>query len=182
MLTNLAYRKIETLANELIAKSEISEPPVPVDRIVEGYNITIREFDFEEGISGVLVITEDGATIGVNPGDTKTRMRFALAHELGHFLLHKETNEVFIDKDFIVKWRNVESNGNYTVEEVNQEMEANAFAAALLMPKNLIEREMAKKEMVEMGENALLIELANRFDVSLPAIAFRITNINSYYV
>jgi Zn-dependent peptidase ImmA (M78 family) len=182
MLTNLAYKRIETLANELIAKSEISHPPVPVDKIIEGYNITIKEFDFEDDISGVLVIAEDGATIGVNPKDNNTRMRFALAHELGHFLLHKDTSEVFIDKDFIVKWRNVESNSNYTVEEVNQEMEANAFAAALLMPKNLIEQEMAMQDMVQLGENALLEQLATRFVVSVPAIAFRITNINSYYV
>lgn len=182
MLSNLAFKKIETLAVDIIAQSEITKPPIPVEQIAKKLGVVVAELEIGEDISGMLVISEGKAVIGVNSVDTSYRKRFAIAHELGHFCLHKDKNQLFLDKDFLVKWRNPESNSNYTAEEVMREQEANAFAASLLMPKLFIEKMMAMEALKRLNENDLFTELANLFEVSIPAIAFRMTNINYYYV
>jgi Zn-dependent peptidase ImmA (M78 family) len=182
MLSNLAFKRIENLALDIIAQSKITKPPIPVDQVAQKAGVVVTELEIGEDISGMLVISEGGAVIGINSIDVAYRKRFAIAHELGHFFLHKDKNQLFLDKDFLVKWRNPNSNSNYTAEEVVQEQEANAFAASLLIPKSYIEIAMATRQFKNLNENDLFTELAKLFAVSIPAIAFRMTNINYYYV
>ena len=66
--------------------------------------------------------------IGVNEDHHSNRQRFSIAHEIAHFVLHH--GDTYIDKGYRVHFRDLES-GSGTKRE---EMEANAFAAALLMP------------------------------------------------
>lgn len=72
-------------------------------------------------------------TIGFNPTESKTRQRFTIAHELGHFELHKQDSGLFVDKEFKMLFRDQNSSSG----EIRKEQEANAFAAAILMPENI---------------------------------------------
>ena len=181
MLINQLYKKCETLALELLERYEITNPPIPIEKIAKKIGLNIVTFKFEDDIAGALIIEKETGTIGINPTNTIERRRFTIAHELGHYLMHKIGNEFFVDKDFLVKWRNA-STSKYNDIEKTQEIEANAFAAAILMPKNLIIAEIEKSTMKNLGEGELITELANRFKVSTIAMSYRLTNINNNYI
>lgn len=179
MLSIQAFRKAETLAAKIIADAGIHSPPVPIESILSENGINIIEYNLGNDISGVLFVREGKGVIGYNPKDSLARIRFTIAHEYGHFLLHKEGHELFVDKDFLFKkFRNANS---YTDAEKRQEQEANAFAAALLMPKFLLDAEMEKSELSDFSESELVSILAKKFKVSDVAMSYRIANLNSYF-
>lgn len=86
------------------------------------------------------------------------RVNFTLAHEFGHYLLHREAlkDGIQCSRRDMMRW-NAEHN--------KREAEANEFASYLLMPRNLFE--------IEMQKDALSLHLfqqaADYFDVSLTA-------------
>src|SRR5258708_40276309 len=73
--------------------------PVDVNAIAAYFDIDVRLVDLEDEISGMLVLKDDQAIIGVNVNHSITRQRFTTAHELGHYFLHKEPGKVFIDNN-----------------------------------------------------------------------------------
>jgi Zn-dependent peptidase ImmA (M78 family) len=175
-ISNSRFRQITELANEMIRQNSISKPNVPIEKISRKEGVQVVEADLGNDISGMLVINGDTAVIGISPGQTKERKRFTIAHELGHFLLHKDSkNSVFLDRDFIVKYR---SNKPYSDIEIRQEQEANAFAAAILMPQQLILAELDKSDFQDLSETELINELALLFNVSVPAMTYRLLNLN----
>lgn len=137
-------------------------------------------YDLGEDVSGILVIENSKGTIGYSSENSRVRQRFTIAHELGHFTLHKhsKSNEVFVDKDFIVKYR---SEKQYTQAEIRQEQEANMFAATLLMPKELLIQELSKKDYKGLSESEFISAMAKVFDVSIPAMTFRLANSNLFF-
>lgn len=160
----------------LINKYKITSPPVPVNDIVKGEGLNLIPYNLGEGVSGTLVIENNNGYIGYNPTESKVRQRFTIAHELGHFVLHTNdsTQKIFIDSSFIVKYRSAK---NYTDLEWRHEQEANAFAAALLMPESFIKSELAKESVNKLNEIELIEFLAKTFNVSVPAMTFRFNKI-----
>jgi Zn-dependent peptidase ImmA (M78 family) len=81
---------------------------------------------------------------------------------------------MFVDRFVRVNWRNGESD--------REEVEANAFAAELLMPRRLmqeeIERAVAKAGTVTPKQ--LVTQLAKRFHVSAEAMSYRLTNLGIF--
>ncbi len=99
----------------------------------------------------------------VNQGDSQGRRRFTAAHELGHILLnHHDTFHVDLDS-------NEGSPPNYNWRF---ERSANDFAAALLMPEELVRRS------VENRVQSDLKGLAREFDVSLQAMSIRLAGLS----
>ena len=168
--------KIEQKADELLRECRIASPPVPVETIVTHLSITVAHKSLGEGISGILVIENGEGTIGLNLKDPPTRRRFTLAHEAAHFVLHRQLqSEVFIDRDLIVRYR---SERDYTELEARQEQEANIFAAALLMPKDMLKREFEKEQYAGLKERAFIEKMAQVFNVSTQAMMYRLANVN----
>jgi len=177
-------KEIENIASMMLIENNIFEPFVDVDQIISSKNITSMPYDFDEQVSGVLVIKDNVATIGYNEKNSLERIRFTKAHELAHYTIHwkptsKTNQEVFVDKDLFMKFRN--TNNDYNPEEVRQEIEANIFAAALLMPKHFIEKELNKPEYQKLEEPNIIKILANKFKVSEPAMTYRLTNLQMFY-
>ncbi len=170
-------KRIEKSAETIINDAGITSPGVPVDQIARKQGLKVLAYDLGAEISGVLVIAAGTGTIGFNPKDPKVRQRFTIAHELGHYLLHakSEQEQLFVDSNFIVKFRKSKP---YTKAELTQELEANAFAAALLMPKSILTEELQKAEYAELPELELIDRLAKLFGVSTPAMTYRLTNLN----
>lgn len=180
MLTASSFNKSEEQANLILSNFKIKQAPTPVEEIAHKLNINVIEYNLGDSASGVLFINKEMATIGYNPQDPIARRRFTIAHELGHYIMHRDFNNLFVDKDFMIKkFRN--SNSSYTAKEYRQEQEANAFAAALLMPKHLIEVEMVKEDIYDLNEMELITQLAKKFQVSIAAISFRLANLNIYF-
>lgn len=173
--------KIEARVIELLTQFNVTAPSIAVKQIVKDLGLNLISYDFGEKneISGILVIENGIGTIGYNPQNSKQRQRFTIAHELGHFLLHGHSkSEVFVDTDFIVKYR---SEKNYSPHEVRQEQEANAFAAELLMPKKLLLAELKKDSYRQISEQEVIKNLAKVFEVSILAMSYRVANTSLFY-
>jgi len=167
---------VEEKAYELLKELSIKTIPTPLDEIAKHFNITIQEDDFEGDISGVLFRDpdENQTIIGVNSRHFKQRQNFTIAHELGHFMLH-EGNKFRIDRNFRVNFRDNNSSQATDFEEI----EANAFAAALLMPENKV-REVVKKKLkegIDLEDSKELEKMASQFGVSEQALLIRLVKL-----
>jgi Zn-dependent peptidase ImmA (M78 family) len=168
-------RRIEKLAAKLLEDLKVEKLPVPVNKIAESRGLSIKPYDLGADVSGVLVIEGGRGTIGINPSESTVRQRFTIAHELGHFELHKDGDELFIDKGFKVLFRDQNSSKG----EIRKEQEANAFAASLLMPEKFIRAEIEKNSFDLTDEDSMK-KLARTFNVSVPAMTYRISNLGLF--
>ena len=132
----------------------------------------VRYVPFDGQMSGLLHRSENGnrVVIGVNSRHPTVRQRFSIAHELGHLALHEPAFQ--IDQHAFVSFRNSKSSGASDPREI----EANQFAAALLMPEALL-----TACVEQLGENPdvedSIRRLAQRFDVSTQAMSIRLTSL-----
>lgn len=98
--------------------------PVPILEIARllGYRITYFEVNEKtKDIAGA--VRYDTKTIFINPNDSPQRKLFTAAHEIGHAVLHEEDGDI------------IDTRLNINNSSSPKEIEANRFAAALLMPK-----------------------------------------------
>lgn len=87
------------------------------------------------------------------------RKRFAIAHELGHFELHSASQLILCSEEDMFIWN----------ESKSQELEANEFAANILMPEEIFAR-FIKPEQPNMDK---VRELAREFRTTLTATVLR---------
>ena len=167
----MIIRYIEEKADKVLKDTNCFTIPVDVITCASEMGIKVNEVDLEEGVSGLFVIKDKVAHIGYNKNHPENRRRFTIAHELGHYLLHSKETFLFVDKEEKVLYRNMESSSG----EHQKEREANAFAAALLMPKDLLLEEIKEYDF-ESGKK-LPDFLANKFNVSEQAMTIRLTNL-----
>ncbi|MDP1844940.1 MAG: ImmA/IrrE family metallo-endopeptidase [Sediminibacterium sp.] len=170
----MASRKyIQQLANSLI--EENPRLPIAIDKIIKNQGLKLVPYDHKDGISGILMIEQNSATIGYASNESPQRQRFTKAHELGHFMLHRGGN-LFIDKDFKTMYRPASSNAPSTEW---QEWEANEFAACILMPEHLVKEEMKKIQIdyADDSETSWIEQLAKKFKVSVSAMSIRISRL-----
>ncbi len=94
---------------------------------------------------------------------SKGRINFTLAHELGHYLLHRQAYpEGFAcSSEDVVRWDS---------EYGQVEHQANVFAANLLMPLDDYRRQIPPRERVDLE---MLSACAERYQVSLIAATLR---------
>lgn len=118
----------------------------------------------------MLVRGHGQTVIGVNSLHHPNRQRFTIAHELGHLLLHKD--EVHIDRSFRVNRRDEVSSLAVDPDEI----EANRFAAELLMPYNLVMADLLECE-IDLEDEDEIRRLAKKYEVSLQAMTHRIINL-----
>ncbi len=167
------YTRIEQLADGLLREARVSDAPVPIDDIVRGQGITIRLMDLKEN-SGLVVRDGIRTVIGVNRAHAPTRRRFTVAHELAHALLH-EGKEVHYDKDFRVDFRSGASSLGVDVVE----MEANFFAASILMPWRFLEADPLVAGLDFENADVAIKGLAARYKVSPHAMSIRLGNLSA---
>jgi Zn-dependent peptidase ImmA (M78 family) len=139
--------------------------PIDIRAILKAHGITVHEEDLEGNVSGVLMIQEKQVDIIVNKNHIPGRQRYTLAHELAHYLLHKSQTNVFVDE----MYRDAKS--SYGIDQ--REIEANAFAAELLMPEELLRDEIAKKPL-DANDDAAFRRMAAKYGVSPQALTFRL--------
>ena len=155
---------------DLIRQHGIGGPPLDVPRLAQKLGIKITESDLGADCSGLLVKRGKSAVVAVNWEHHPNRQRFTIAHEIGHFVLHK--SGTYVDRSTSAFFRNAES-GSGTVKE---EREANRFAAALLMPAAWIDRAISHNSL-NVDDDKAVQELAEQFEVSSQAMSFRLANL-----
>lgn len=175
----MAVRKkyIRALAENLLVRHNIKHREVPVTDIIRALDIEVRMEEVDADLSGFLFRdAEKGrAVIGVNAAHPENRVRFTLAHELGHYLLH-EGETVHFDGNrpgMTVSLRSNESSKGTN----DNEREANLFAAELLMPAKFLEKDLRGQHAMDLMEDGTLAELAKKYKVSVQALTFRLNNL-----
>ncbi len=164
------HRYIENKAYEILIQLDInSVNELDLNRVLKHFNIDKEKVELDDDISGLFLSKDGQPYIRVNKNHDHKRQRFTIAHELGHFILHKDVS-LFVDKSTRVFYRDLKS----STGEVLKEREANHFAASLLMPEHFIKDEIDKIDNLQ-GE--LSDYLAPIFRVSSQAMSFRLANL-----
>lgn len=169
MKIELIKKQAAGRAKSLLSDYGIQDVPVNVHALAREVGARIVEEVLDDDTSGVLVIKNNQAVIGVNKYHHHRRQRFTIAHELGHFLLHRDDASVFVDTIF---YR--DANSSEGMDE--QEIAANAFAAELLMPEPIL-RQYLKSQGIDLFDDVAVKRLALRFDVSEQALTIRLINL-----
>lgn len=109
----------------------------------------------------------------MNANNAEVRQRFTIAHELGHLVLHKGKRLV-VDRAVRVNFRDSVS----SLATDREEMEANAFAAGLLMPSAAVTDELHRIVRGRHRTDSEVVDvLAGKFQVSRSAMEFRLINL-----
>jgi Zn-dependent peptidase ImmA (M78 family) len=149
--------------------------PVNIEELATMRGIKVIPYPLSDDVSGLLSLQDGEATIGYNIKEATTRRRFTIAHELGHYELHRDKSDLFIDKQFIYR---SQTSGDTPVNQA-MEQEANAFASAILMPTDLLRKEIQQTKLNLMDGDAIE-KLAKRFDVSTTAMSIRISGLGFF--
>ena len=144
-------------------------PIDPIQLAVQSGATVVGDPDLErENLSGAFEFDANGRpVIRFNPFEQPTRQRFTIAHELGHMLMNH-----IVPGERVLRDPKMAYVSGY---EQPREMQANQFAAQLLMPEAVV------RSMARYGLNAnSLREMANSFCVSEVAMGFRLQNLGIY--
>lgn len=134
--------------------------------IAKGLRVDVVRRPLPGDTSGLLIRREGRNICVINAEHHPNRQRFTLAHELGHFLLHPPQESY----DLLAR-DGRSSEGIHTTE-----VEANAFAAELLIPEELLRQEVSSILDI-FSDDGTIGELAQRFQVSQAAMTHRLTNL-----
>jgi len=167
--------EIEIATLELIQEVGISSFPVDLEKIADHLNIQIVYDDLDDDVSGFLVAERNSKAVAViNKLHPRNRQRFTIAHEIGHFKLHVQSEDeetIFVDKKYAFH-----RDANSSLGIYDQEKEANAFASNLLMPEHLVEAAIAELNLYTLDDNDMPI-LAKKIGVSEQALGFRLQSL-----
>lgn len=167
---------IRRKALECLKNCGIESFPVDLEKVADTFGVKISYQDLENReLSGLLSISDDGAMIVVNAEHHLNRQRFTIAHELGHYVLHaNQGTKLFLDA--IYHRSSVSSEGTDSME-----IEANRFAAELLMPIHFLKQAIAEEEDRDLliasngkDQRDLVKGLSTKFGVSPAAISIRL--------
>jgi len=131
--------------------------------------VIIKELPIK-GSEGRILIKGDTGIISLNSSITHPgKKNYIIAHELGHFILHKNITPLFLDTNkTLAEWY---KNGVH-------EQQANEFASELLMPSQLFKDKVAGKKL----NTDMIKEIAAYFNVSMTAAFLKYRHLGSFPV
>ncbi len=145
--------------SEILRRHQQSAP-VKVGALAADLGLKVLRSDLPPGVSGMLNRDPDAPEswiIRVNRHEHKHRQRFTIAHEIAHFILHKDQiRDGIVDDTF---YRSGLSE--------KREWEANRLAADILMPWDLV------RSLAANGKTTPT-ELAQELEVSPAAMHIRL--------
>ncbi len=165
--------------------------PVDVDIIVErGLGVDIIPIPSLKQFAGTeAFLTGDLKEIDYDPSGSDVRIRFSIAHEVGHYFLHKAAISKLRAVSF-EEWKSMQS-AMPSWFWGKAEWQAREFAGRLLVPRgNLVDEIRSMKESIEEAKRNLpdltqdiIVEyltptLGKVFKVSADVISKRITSEN----
>lgn len=145
-------------AKRIAESMTLTVEPFDVEGLAASIGLKVQKHPLPSNISGFLRKELGEWVIGVNALHHPRRQRFTIAHELGHYFLHRDRGS-FEDRAMF------RQNGRFS----NEEWEANSFAAMILIPH------VSLQKMIE--QRATISSIAQKFDVSELAAEFRIKNL-----
>ena len=187
-LPNYTNNQIAQIANNLLT-SIGKALPIEVDLIAEKNGFDLIPLSGLRNLSLTdAYLSHNKKEIAYDPDVATVRIRFSIAHELGHYFLHKDLMKEVRFTDYS-EWREL-------LKEIpgwfwgKVEMQANEFAGQLLVPRDMLiqviveyktEIEAAMQYIpndIKAIREYLAIPLAKRFEVSQDAMRIRLINEN----
>ncbi len=188
MIKEKEKKIIDQLIKDYNSNQEINDQiPVNILEKIKEQNIELNElcYDLHDEVLGEIKKENGKYKINIQGYDFNYRRRFTMAHELGHYKLHKD----LLDDEGLDDGLSYETmyRKNAKISSM-EETQANKYAIEMLVPKELIisiVKELNKIKEIpriidENGEanNLNLIEyLSNRFEVSKIALGFRLNQL-----
>jgi Zn-dependent peptidase ImmA (M78 family) len=166
-----ARNQAEALVNSL----GIKKTPVDVAAVAKRLGLQVIFTDLSEDISGVLITGKQGSCIAVRKSDSETRKRFSIAHETAHHCLRHQFEpgeHVHVDRGHLISHRSHRSSAGTDLKEI----EANQFAACLLMPSRLLRESIKSLNAVQLYDSHVTA-LAKEFQVSEQAMTIRLSTL-----
>lgn len=165
----LTKSSIEEIATDTLHQHGLHSIPVDLIALANRLGIKVNNAKFSEpNLAALLSKRGSNVWILLDEASHPHRKRFSIAHELGHHFLHLETDGEMIDRD-----TNFFRVNEYASKEITQErlkeIEANQFAAALLMPERLIRQSWQDRPSIS--------KLARLFQVSEETMGYRIASL-----
>ena len=175
-------KEISKIANKILEDTEYysGRGATPIVKIAKDFDFKTYKETLKNGKSGDIHINGDtkekyghDKIILVNKKDELFHQRFVIAHELAHYLFeflgnkeYKDNNTIFVDT--------YQKNQHETL----QEKRANAFAAEIMMPKDLFVKQyyIAKRE--NNNRMFILMYLSRFFETSIDSIEKRILEVS----
>lgn len=156
--SNYSKNQIESIVDKILVENSCKTYPINPLIVANKLTLKVNESTFtKDNISGVINFkTKD---IYVSRYDVTTRKRFSIAHEIGHFILHRD---IFENKNQHITYRDNVSSLGFDINEI----EANFFAATLLMPRDEMEIRWKYSKNINY--------IAEYFWVSVLAAGFRL--------
>ena len=158
--------QVEQRAKEVLIQHGLYSVPVDPVNLANKLGVTVHNAKFaDDSLAGLISKRGDSTQILVEQSDPPYRKRFSIAHELGHHFLHLLKDGHIIDRR-VDMFREKQPASAAQSSHRNREIEANWFAAALLMPEDLVRLHWAK--------NPSVTALARVFNVSEEAMGYRV--------
>lgn len=137
-------------------------PPVRLPELALALGVPVKAATLAPGISGEIRPHGEGFVIRINRHDPIKRQRFTVAHELSHFLLHRDQIGNGIADDVLYR-------SNLSDK---REQQANRLAADILMPEALLTE--AQQAAEEKGVGDMTLYLSDLFAVSEAAMRIKV--------
>lgn len=161
-MTSYSYES-RLLPNHIkILDEYVASVPVKVGALANALGLKVVQAALPLNISGMIQPDgEESFIIKVNRFEPKERQRFTIAHEIAHFLLHRDKiNSGVVDS---VLYR---SNLSSKIEA-----EANRLAADIIMPVDAVKKYSSESRFSDDKEKVEI--LAEIFNVSKQAMGIR---------
>lgn len=149
----------DRLSNETkdAIRAHQTELPIKLSALARELGVELLASTLGVGISGEIRPSEQDPhryVVRVNRHDASRRQRFTVAHELAHYLLHRDQIGSGLKDDVLYRsrlsdWR---------------EAEANRLAADILMPQSLVNEWLDNAKLLNVDD--VVGYLADQFDVS----------------
>jgi len=146
--------EILSKARALVAKCEISEPPVDLAKLATHQGIRDIRVDDSVLNGDLRRLKSGGYAVRLDARDSEERRRFTLAHEIAHTFLHESDT----------------SNSNFGCDDTDVEDLCDLAAAELLIPDTLLRRRNFAMDIES------ILQAAREFRCSMEAAAWKLLN------
>lgn len=143
----------------------LSDLPVKLGALASSLGIKVLLSTLSPGISGQIGVNDGKFIIKINRHEARHRQRFTLAHEIAHFLLHKDRI-----RESDGEWR--ENILLRSGQPAQVEYQANRLASDLIIPPNILIEILDKREGTVTDDT--IRELSGKFGVSTAAMEVRL--------
>ena len=161
-------KEIEEEAKKILLRHGLYS--IPVDPVVLANKLGIQANNAvfsDDGIAGMTAKREGKILLLIDQNDHPFRKRFTIAHELAHHFLHLFDEDEIVHKKIDMFRFSTPEQGELFTKKRRWEIEANRFAAALLMPEELVRKQWKKSPSIE--------KMARIFNVSEEAMGYRVS-------